>query len=410
MKNYNIKKHYFEEILINNPKKHLIKPEFENYGYESSYEDNKYLGLYYISISNTYTCKKCKCKIKRQKGYRVVYPLCALYNNKPIIIKFKKKIYYCKECKVCTVEGTPTTKKKKQINENYIHMIVENLKYTNSTYTETSNRYKISISTVIRKFDDLKSPIIDRSKLFAINVDETRFIKSAGNYQFVVIDSKTQDIIDILKDRTKLNVKKLYESYTGLELINQDLWKSYKEAAHELNPNIKIVADLFHVVRQGTWSFNRGRREYMKSKETKLKVGIGWRTLMYSKNKLDSKARGELNFLLSKHPQLAVLYQAKEMFFKMCKSKTKDEFIHLGKVITRYIDKYDLKDFKKAMKSIHNWRVEIVNAIECKTSNALSEQVNSMIKQSKRNARGFKNLGRSIKLLQYRQNTCYNVA
>lgn len=143
----------------------------------------------------------------------------------------------------------------------------------------------------------------------------------------MVIDNATNDVITITNDRLKTTVKDLYERmFQNVKVINQDLWHSYRTAAYEaIGTDVTIIADPFHVVRQGTWAFNRERREYMKSKDTKLKVNVSWKTLLFSKNKLDAKARKTIDRKLEKHPRLKYAYQAKEMYYAMCKAESVDE-------------------------------------------------------------------------------------
>lgn len=92
-----------------------------------------------------------------------------------------------------------------------------------------------AISTVIGTFDnEADDPDIDTYKLDVINVDETKFIPNLGSYQFVVIDSETNDVTTMTKDRLKTTVSKLYkELFQNVRVISQDLWQTYRGAAYE---------------------------------------------------------------------------------------------------------------------------------------------------------------------------------
>lgn len=413
MNNYNTINRIIQSSLPIDDSTIQIKYKFKGFKFDSCTESNECFILKYNSNESSDCCSKCNKSISRNKGYRYASVRFGTINNKAIYVQFKKKLFKCLECNSCTVQGTPDTDKYCQHSTTFKNGLIEDLSTNVATYTSVSIEKGTSISTVIRTFDnETKDPDIDTHMLEVINVDETKFIPNLGSYQFVVIDSETNDVITITKDRLKTTVSKLYKDlFPNVRVINQDLWETYRSAAYEaISDNVCIIADPFHVVRQGTWAFNRERRSYMKSKETKLKVEVTWKTLMYSKCKLSDKGRKTIDRKLDKHPRLKVAYQAKEMYYALCKSETPEELNRIANALLRFAKKHELNEFIKALRTIDNWQVEICNSINNKQySNAISEGVNSLIKQMKRNARGYQNLKRSLKLIQLKNNSVYKV-
>ena len=104
-----------------------------------------------------------------------------------------------------------------------------------------------------------KETQIDRSKVRNISVDEVRLTKQKfSNYQFVIMDSDTKQVLDILESRCANVIQNhLEQHYKGISTFTQDLWKTYKNVALKVISNIKIIADPFHVVRQFMWAFSR---------------------------------------------------------------------------------------------------------------------------------------------------------
>jgi transposase len=69
----------------------------------------------------------------------------------------------------------------------------------------------------------------------------------------------------MLKNREAITVNKYYSELKteGITVI-QDLWPTYKNAAKNHLKEAKIVADMFRVVRQVRWAFNRTRAAHIK--------------------------------------------------------------------------------------------------------------------------------------------------
>lgn len=254
-----------------------IKYNFEGFSFTSCIEFDHHFTLNYSTCSNQNKCKKCNSTITRNKGYRTVSIRFGSIDNKAIYVVFKKKIFMCNDCNCCTIQATPNTSENCQHSDSFKKSIINELSSNVSTYTSVVKGCNTSISTVIRTFDNYaQEPVIDTMEITALNVDETKFIPNLGSYQFVVIDSNTNDVVTMTADRLKTTVVSLYEEFfPNVKVINQDLWETYRRAAYEaISEDVCIIADPFHVVRQGTWAFNRERRGYMKSKETKLKVNV----------------------------------------------------------------------------------------------------------------------------------------
>lgn len=403
MNNYTTVKSKFENKNENNLIKSNLVLNIANYINISGYTDDSNYYLEYASNSGSCICGRCGQIITRKKGYRISYPLIGVYNNKPIIAKFKKQLYYCATCSKSTVESVANVAKNKSISNEIVSCVLAELSNTNATYKQVADDFSISSTTTIRFFDQMEEPEINYDEISEIGIDEIRFVKSAGNYQCTIYGTDGF-IIDVLENRESKSVKKyLKDNYSNLNVVNQDLWLTYKNAALYVNSEVMIVADLFHVVRTGMWDFNRGRVAHVKVNGNPAK--LRWRTYTYSVSKLSPSDKKIVKHKISKDPFMKINHQAKEMYLAMCKSKCKEKFNRIYSAFIRFVNKHNLTNYKSTLTMIKNWYNEIINAIESGHSNGVTERRNSDFKQAKRNARGFKNLTRAVKLVKYRVNS-----
>jgi transposase len=86
-----------------------------------------------------------------------------------------------------------------------------------------------------------------------------------------------QVLLDVLANRELKTVRNyLVSNFAHMEVLNQDLWITYKNAGLAANEDVKICADMFHVVRTCTWSFSRTRVAHFNKNGNKTK--LRWRT------------------------------------------------------------------------------------------------------------------------------------
>jgi transposase len=314
--NTTIKKN-FEEIM---QKKIIEKPNFlindASLELICCFEDENFIGYECKSKLNRTWCKECGCKISKVKDHKIAYSTHSIINGKPVILKLHKKLFYCSSCKISTIEQPIATRAYSQKTDNFINLIINDLKEQTS-YSTVARRYKISVTNVIFQFDKFRNSREkqDYSKIKHIAVDEVRIIPQVGNYQFVILDHITGNIVDILQNRYGANVKAYIENnLPHIEVMSQDFWEPYKNAVKDLKQPVKIVADKFHLARFATWAFNRTRVALQKS--TNLKLGKSWKLQTKSRHKLDSKSKFRVDKIVNQHPDLEVAYKAKNYFLQ----------------------------------------------------------------------------------------------
>ncbi len=406
MMNYNTVKAYFESILIKNPTdKCEIAYNNEQVQIEETYEDKNYIGFAGRSVTRECTCRKCDQIITRFKQYKTSYTTIARVNSKNVILKLKSKMYYCSDCNSCTTERLLDRSGRNQKTDAFIDSMLGNLKETVS-YSTVARMHKISVTNLILHFDkaSLVETLIDRTKVRNLSVDEVRFAKQKySNYQFVIMDADTKQILDILRTRQARDVEDfLKQNYNEIKTFTQDLWKPYKTAANKIFSDVKVITDRFHVVRQFMWAFSRTRIKL--AKEQKQRTCRHWKILTKTRERLDDKGLSRLDQLLSENSSLRAAHEAKEMALKLFRCKDRSAYLNLLPKFKQFIDDAELVEFQKAYKSIVNWHDEILNMFDYPYSNGAMERANRTIKQSKNIAFGFRNLNRSTRLIQYRLN------
>lgn len=242
MKKYNTVKHYFETVLINYPTKECkIAPKLEGVAITATYEDDRYIGFEAISATKYGYCSCCGGRITRLKQYKTTYPTIAIINSKNVVIKLRKKMYYCSNCNVSTTEKLLDTSGRNQKTNGFIATLLKLLKET-MTYSTVARLFKMSVTNVIRHFDKghFTETEVDRSKVENLCVDEVRLIEDRYHkYQFVIMDADKNSVLDILKTRHAKFIREyLRENYHNVKTVTMDLWKTYRNVVRELFPDI----------------------------------------------------------------------------------------------------------------------------------------------------------------------------
>jgi len=406
MMNYNTVKAYFESTLVLNPtNKCEMTYTHEQIQIREIYEDESYIGFLGRSLTREGNCSKCGQILTRFKQYKTSYITVARMNSKNVVLKLQSKMYHCHDCNSCTTERLLDRSGRNQKTDAFIGSMIGNLKETVS-YSTIARMHKISVTNLIRHFDkaSLVETEIDRTCVKNLSVDEVRFAKQKySNYQFVIMNADTNQILDILKTRQARDVEDfLRENYTGIRTFTQDLWKPYKTAANKIFSGVKVVTDRFHVVRQFMWAFSRTRIKL--AKEQNQRTCRHWKILTKTSDRLDASGLSRLDQLLSGNASLRAAHKAKEMALKLFRCKDRYSYLNLLPDFKKFIDDAGLVEFQKAYKSIVNWHEEILNMFDYPYSNGAMERANRTIKQSKNIAFGFRNLSRATRLIQFRLN------
>lgn len=385
MKNYNTVKAYFESTLIHHGTTQCeISLNLENVQILTTYQDKDFIGFHGVSTTTEGGCRKCGQVIKRFKQHKVSYTTMARYNNQNVVLKLHQKMYHCPDCNSSTTERLLKKTGKNQKADQFIQSMVDCLKETIS-YSAIARLHKVSATNLIRHFDKTNIPAceVERKDCRNISVDEVRFIKHKhANYQFVIMDSDTNQVLDILKSRQFSDIKEyLRTHYTGIQTFTQDLWKPYRTAAYSLFPGVRVIADRFHVVRQFMWAFSRSRIAL--AKQQNKQTCRYWKILTKTEQRLDGKGKIRLETLLAEDPHLRVAHQAKEMALGLFRCRDSQSYLDLLPAFKKLIDQEGLHEFQKAYKSLLNWHQEIINMFDHPYSNGAMERTNRVIKQSK---------------------------
>ncbi len=124
------------------------------------------------------------------------------------------------------------------------------------TFKEVSEQFGASISTIIRRFDQLAvKEIADvRDWPQVIAIDEYKRDTREGKYQLIIANGETKEPIDILPNRKKKTIKNDRQTNGGqVKVVVMDMGPSFKAAVRKALGKPVIVADRFHFCRYIYW-------------------------------------------------------------------------------------------------------------------------------------------------------------
>jgi len=236
----------------------------------------------------------------------------------------------------------------------------------------------------------------DYTDLTVLAVDEIS-IRRGHSYMTVVLDYLTGRVVWMGTARRADTLMKFFDGMTKeqkehLQAIVMDMWDPFIKAVQERVPHVKIVFDLFHIVKEFNKVIDRVRiNEYNKASESDKKVIKGSKYLLLKNPENISKFEDkehldrllELNETISK----AMILKDKLKLIWKCESRKEaerqiDEWCALAKTVHHQsVDKF--------VKRIRRYEYGILNHCDYPINTSVLEGVNNKIKVIKRKSYGF---------------------
>jgi len=131
----------------------------------------------------------------------------SISTNNKCIIRFRQRRYQCKQCSKSFSESNPFATKHQNISHYTFISILNHLKDTAHTFTDTAKRYHVSIQSVMNIFD--RSIDARRRELPKIICIDEVFTAKMNKYKYacVLFDFQSSKIIDVIATRRKNYLK-----------------------------------------------------------------------------------------------------------------------------------------------------------------------------------------------------------
>ena len=343
-------------------------------------------------------CPHCGHITTYVKDYRLQTVKDLTVAGNPLIVTVRKRRYICKECNSTFTENNPYIKRYCHFPQRfYFESIKETLSL--QSFTSIARRVGVSVSSVIRWFDNINYP---KAKLpSCIAIDEFKGNAGDEKFQCNLSDPVKHKIIDILPNRDSEDLCKHFLEYTyderaKVKKVVMDLSTLFRSVAKQLFPEAKIIADKFHVIRVVINSLENVRKRIQKEfHDAKRKWFKRSRHLLLKPEyKLTDEDKIELNRMLNSSPELEKAWLLKEKFYEIFRKETRTEAKRELRNWLLLANQLSVPEFQHCITTFTNWSTEIANIVGENISNGFIEGSNNKIKVLKRISFGFQNFRR----------------
>ena len=351
-------------------------------------EENGNLEAFIEMPVKEHRCPHCGHTTTYIKDYRLQTVKDLTVAGKPLIVTVRKRRYICKECNSTFTENNPYIKRYCHFPQRfYFESIKETL--TLQSFTSIARKVGVSVSSIIRWFDNINYPKAELPSCIAI--DEFKGNADGEKFQCNLSDPVKHKIIDILPNRDSEDLCKHFLEYTyderaKVKKVVMDLSTLFRSVAKQLFPEAKIIADKFHVIRVVINSLENVRKRIQKEfHEAKRKWFKRSRHLLLKPEyKLTDEDKIELNRMFNSSPELEKAWILKERFYEIFRKVTRTEAKKELRDWLLLANQLSIPEFKHCITTFTNWRTEIANIIGENVSNGFIEGSNNKIKVLKR--------------------------
>jgi len=356
-------------------------------------------------------CRKCGKLIKKLHGrdeWLLIRHLPAF--GRPTYLRYRPNRYQCQDC-----EGQPTTTQELDWHDEnspqsfaYDNHLL--LQLVNSTVEDVSQKEGLAyerVAGVLTRRIESKVDWAGIEGIVILGLDEIALKKGHRDYVTLVtgrMKSGENQILGVLPGHEKAEVLDFLRMIPlriaqKVQTVCCDLWEAYTEAAREVLPGARIVADRFHVTRHYRDAADEVRKHELHrlkkelSKEEYDKLNGSYRAFRKNAEDLNKEERKVLRRFFKHSASAKQAYLLREQLtaiFNKNLSKKQAQSKIRGWI--QKVQNSGLKCFENFLKLLDNWWEEITNYFIRRENSGFVEGFNNKVKILKRRCYGIFNL------------------
>lgn len=362
--------------------------------------DQEVLHLWCVHREEVALCTNCGCLSKdaHQDEARCIRHLDVW--GKKTILHFLSRRFKCEDCdKVFTEQLSFVDPHRRQSKDFEMHVYQSCLKTTRKAVAVGEGLSQSTVKEIFNRIAAVKKSSVICNRIRVLGIDEISLKKRHRQFVLVISDISRKCILAVLPDREKKTLENWIESLTpetrkSIRFVSIDMWAPYYQAARNKLPRAKVVVDRFHVMKQLNMRLTQLRTTYQKQCDAELRKllkGSRW-IVVRNRSELSEKEENQLQQILQACPELRTLYLLKEEF------RTIFEKIQCRDKAARFLDTWCLKAKRtgdkflaKFLKTLMNWRNQILNYFIERITNGFVEGINNSLRVITRMAFGYRN-------------------
>lgn len=376
----------------------LLLPELE---FLSSRKLGRW-GWEVCAVKRRAVCEVCpRCASPSQTIYdsrEVVLKDCPV-RDKLLVLRVKKRRYYCQPCRRPFTEPLPGVRKGYRCTERYRKA----LRWAAETFTDLKKVQRYLRCSAGWMYENYYEQLELRRKRnlnypwpTSLGVDEIAFKRhpklGVTEYATVFVDHPNRRVYELCGGK---NISQLFDQLKArpagenVRHVSLDLSEGYRSLCRALFPNATLTADKFHVLRLLVPAIHR-RRHQIAGHIRKQRIG---KLLLKSSQDLDFSTRAFIARFLEPHQELKAIYHFKERLHRLYRIKGwRRAAAAFDRILTDLKSFAPIPELAKLRRTLKRWRTEILNYFRTGLTNARTEGFNNVAKLVKRRGYGYRNL------------------
>ncbi|EKU45018.1 ISL3 family transposase [Staphylococcus massiliensis] len=409
---------------MNNFITELLRLKEPNLVIEEKTDEKEIKGRIYIMLYGVLSSKADKCQhcgiTNHQRtiikhGFRVINVKLPRLSGFPCLLELKKQRYLCHNCNRTFVAETSIVDKYCCLSNNLKMFIADKVREVRSIKS-VAESCCVSSPTVVRIIKQTVDEI--RHKVGShlpehIMMDEFKSVKNVdASMSFIYCDSTSHQIIDIVSDRRKFNLKNYFMKFDlyarkRVKTVCIDMYEPYMDLISDVFPNALVIIDRFHIVQAINREINRTRvkvmnqarrnrrplyNKYKRYWKLLLKPKLNLNAINYKYHRLFKTLITEkdiVSYLLSNDNTLNNTYEIGQELILALKHNDIDLF---RSVLYKSRQNHISEGLMRVLRSFMKYLPFICNTLNHPMiTNGPIEGINNKIKLLKRNAYGYRN-------------------
>lgn len=330
----------------------------------------------------------------------------------PTVLRWRQRRLRCLDCGRTCRERHPAVPGRKAITNRFRERLFE--RACHEPFSDVAAAERVSSYRVLDAFEHhAVGAVITRPEHppRVMSIDESAF-KKRYRFHTVFSDPERGVVFDLVEGRHRgavfTGLVHLDDQLRqGIETVVMDCHWPYRQAIEEALPNVRIVADKFHVIRSVDAAAGRVRIRFGRRRWTH-RIGRDGGTSRQHNPASDPRVfRSRWLFMKRAHKLNDAESRAMHRLFDVCAPELvcawwlKEEFAAIYNEIDRadaerrldawvdHVHAVALPEFVNTWRTLQWWREQILNYFDDRVTNAFAEGITNRIKVMKRRSYGF---------------------